>query len=71
MQKLSVTMCAGVAVLAHAGMTTASHLDGEEDRNVFEKPVRLMADGEYVKTEAPGYAAPCWTDVNGDTYDSH
>ncbi len=32
----------------------------------FEAPVRLQAAGEYIKTESPGYAAPCWADVNGD-----
>jgi hypothetical protein len=32
----------------------------------FEAPVRMRADGEYVKVEAPGYAAPSWADVDGD-----
>ena len=32
----------------------------------FEKPVRLMADGQPVRTEEPDYAAPCWHDVDGD-----
>lgn len=32
----------------------------------FEKPVRLEAGGALVQVEAPGYAAPCWTDVDGD-----
>ena len=32
----------------------------------FEKPVRMMADGEPVRVEAPGWAAPCWADVDGD-----
>lgn len=32
----------------------------------FEPPVRLEAGGEYVKTESPGYASPCWADVDGD-----
>jgi hypothetical protein len=33
---------------------------------VFEAPVRMKAGEEFVKVEAPGYAAPCWHDVDGD-----
>jgi hypothetical protein len=32
----------------------------------FEDPVRLKADGEFIRVESPGYAAPCWADVDGD-----
>ncbi len=32
----------------------------------FERPVRLKADGAAVRVESPGYAAPCWADVDGD-----
>lgn len=32
----------------------------------FHAPVRLKAGAEYVKVEAPGYAAPALFDVNGD-----
>lgn len=32
----------------------------------FEKPVRLEADGQPVSVESPGYAAPCWADIDGD-----
>lgn len=32
----------------------------------FHAPVRLKAGGEFVKVEAPGYAAPCRHDVDGD-----
>ena len=36
----------------------------------FEAPVRLkaggVAGGVPVRVEAPGYAAPCWADVDGD-----
>ncbi|MCK6459342.1 MAG: hypothetical protein L6Q95_05550 [Planctomycetes bacterium] len=32
----------------------------------FEAPVRMKAGDEYVKVEAPGFAAPCWHDVDGD-----
>jgi hypothetical protein len=32
----------------------------------FEAPVRMKAGDEPVKVEAPGFAAPCWHDVDGD-----
>ena len=32
----------------------------------FERPVRLKAGGAAVRVERPGYAAPCWADVDGD-----
>ena len=32
----------------------------------FESPVRLKGAGEPVRVESPGYAAPCWGDVDGD-----
>jgi len=32
----------------------------------FEKPVRLKAGDDFVRVEAPGYAAPCVADVDRD-----
>lgn len=32
----------------------------------FAPPVRLEADGKPVRLEKPGFAAPCWHDVDGD-----
>ena len=32
----------------------------------FEPPVRLTAGGAAVRVERPGYAAPCWADIDGD-----
>lgn len=32
----------------------------------FEAPVMLMGGDEPVRVDSPGYAAPCWADVNGD-----
>lgn len=32
----------------------------------FEAPVRLSAGGELIQVESPGYASPCWADVDGD-----
>ena len=30
------------------------------------EPVRLKAGDQYVSVEKPGYACPCWYDVDGD-----
>ncbi len=32
----------------------------------FQPPVRLEAAGVPVRVESPGYAAPCWADIDGD-----
>ena len=32
----------------------------------FEPPVRLKAGDAHVRVESPGYAAPCWADLDGD-----
>jgi len=32
----------------------------------FHAPVRMLADGKPISVEAPGYASPCWADVDGD-----
>ena len=32
----------------------------------FTEPVRLRAGDDYVRVESPGWAAPCWHDVDRD-----
>src|SRR3974390_2918107 len=32
----------------------------------FQPPLRLKADGVPIRVESPGYAAPCWADIDGD-----
>jgi hypothetical protein len=32
----------------------------------FTEPVRLKAGEGYVRVESPGWAAPCWQDVDRD-----
>jgi hypothetical protein len=32
----------------------------------FENPVRLKGGGEFIRVESPGYASPCWADLDGD-----
>jgi len=32
----------------------------------FRKPERLEASDGIVKVEAPGFASPCWADIDGD-----
>ncbi len=37
-----------------------------QDPPKFDPPVRLKAGDDYVRVEAPGFAYPCWHDVDGD-----
>jgi hypothetical protein len=32
----------------------------------FASPLRMQSGGESVRVEAPGYASPCWADIDGD-----
>lgn len=32
----------------------------------FDPPIRLKAGDAAVRVETPGYAAPCWADLDGD-----
>ena len=48
-----------VAMIAGCALARASAVE-------FDIPTRLEADGVPVRVESPGYAAPCWTDIDGD-----
>ncbi len=47
------------ALLVGGGLAIASAAE-------FQPPVRLKGDGVPVRVESPGYAAPCWADIDGD-----
>jgi hypothetical protein len=32
----------------------------------FEKPIRLEAEDGAIRVESPGFAAPCWADIDAD-----
>ncbi|MCB9895822.1 MAG: FG-GAP repeat protein [Planctomycetes bacterium] len=55
-----LTGLGSVAVLLGASALSAS------DTYEFEAPELLTAGGEAILTEAPGYAAPCLADIDGD-----
>ncbi len=64
---------AGAATLvgaAHAQVVytepDSAGVEGKDQSHLFEAPTRLRAADGYVRTEAPGYAAPAWHDVDGD-----
>lgn len=40
--------------------------DPPADDPGFAAPVRLRGGTAFVQVEEPGYAAPCWHDVDGD-----
>jgi hypothetical protein len=48
-----------LGVLVLTGVTVAGAAE-------FAAPVRLSGGGQAVRVESPGYAAPCWADVDGD-----
>src|SRR5262245_6288681 len=47
------------------GLASLGGAAGARDAE-FEPPVRLKADGVAIRVESPGFAAPCWADVDGD-----
>jgi len=63
---LQIILKTTLPVCLAAGSITAA---GAPQQPEFEAPVRLKAGGECVRTEAPGYASPCWADVDGDGND--
>ena len=50
-------------LLAALGLAACAAPCGAAD---FEPPVRLKGGDAAVRVEAPGYACPCWADVDGD-----
>jgi hypothetical protein len=46
-----------------SGLMAACCMAGSPE---FDRPVRLMGGSEYVRVESPGYAAPCWADIDRD-----
>lgn len=61
---LSLATIAGGAIAMAA--TTAPGDGDDVIKPSFSEPVRLMAGGKAIATEAPGYASPAWHDTNGD-----
>jgi hypothetical protein len=51
------------ATLSVLGLLSAGAICGAAE---FERPVRWLAGGKPVRVESPGYASPCWADVDGD-----
>ena len=47
------------ALLVGCGVAAATAAD-------FHPPVRMQAGGAPVRVESPGWAAPCWADIDGD-----
>lgn len=51
---------------ALGGVAFVGAAPGGADEFQFERPVRLTADGVPIRVERPGYAAPCFADLDGD-----
>ena len=45
------------------GLLAASAVCAAAD---FAEPVMLKAGGKPIRVESPGYACPCWADIDGD-----
>lgn len=69
---LSVATALSVTVTAFAGIRAEEGRDDDKDASAkpatgqFEKPVRLTCKGKMIKIEQPGYASPCFADIDGD-----
>ena len=59
---LSACLAAGLTATPISAVPLSCAQQGPE----FEAPVRLKAGGKLIKIESPGYASPCWADVDGD-----
>ena len=54
-----------LALLAPAAQAVQRESE-DGNRPEFSAPVRLKGGEDYIATETPGYACPCWHDVDGD-----
>src|SRR5262249_39146867 len=61
-------MLTSLLCLPFVGLTfwAASPQQPQPRQVQFAAPVRMQAGGEVIKVESPGYAFPCWADVDGD-----
>jgi hypothetical protein len=55
-----------LAMRIYSFAVLVSVLVGTSRAAEFAAPVRLEAGGEAVRVESPGYACPCWVDVDKD-----
>lgn len=54
-----------IPVLCFLALATSA-ARAEDGPAQFSAPERLKAAGEVIKVDEPGYAAPCWADLDGD-----
>lgn len=60
-------MINGAILLSLAMLPQGPHaVSSRPESPQFHAPERLKAGDGYIKVEAPGYAAPCYHDVDGD-----
>lgn len=53
-------------MLTHVLLCLAAVPQAPVPAPTFAPPVRLRAGDALVRVDEPGYAAPCWHDVDGD-----
>jgi hypothetical protein len=60
-------LLAAVGLSCGAALCLAALRGAERGRDAeFAPPVRLEAGGAAIRVESPGYASPCWADLDGD-----
>lgn len=59
----SILLAAGVLAAVAIGYGQSPPAPSE---GLFENPVRVKASDGAVRVERPGFAAPCWADIDGD-----
>ena len=57
-------IAAAVSAVALSAATNAQ--DEGQTGFEFEAPILMKVGEEPILVEAPGYAAPCWADIDGD-----
>lgn len=61
-------LCATIALVALLSTTGLADQPDDErtDGPVFSTPIRLKGGEQFIATESPGHACPCWYDFDGD-----
>ena len=62
MRYMTVLFCA----LACPAVADDSPAEAVSETPQFSAPIRLKGGDAQIQTERPGYASPCWADINGD-----
>jgi hypothetical protein len=54
------------SILCGLGLAAFFALPGRPEEAQFAAPERMKSVGGFIRVGDPGYAAPCWADLDGD-----